>query len=324
MMSASVKNSILSIVAALGVAFAGLAAAFPDKDLTMIVAFPPGGASDIIARPIAADLGKALGKSVIVVNKPGASGNLGAQALAQAQPDGHTLMLTAAAVSVAPALQEDPGFELFKNVQPLTIAGTVPFMLYVRASLPINSVNELFDYMRKNPGKLNYGSAGNGTIVHLAGELLKQKSGLNFVHIPFRGGIQAIQEMVAGNVDFMIDGGPHVVQQIEAGTIRLLAVTTKDRLAEYPKIPTLDESALPGYEVSTWQGIFVTGATPKKIVDLLNKNLVDIITSKESREHLAKLGVVPGGTSVSETESFVRSEMKKWAAVVKEANSKAR
>lgn len=290
--------------------------------MTLIVPFPAGGTSDIIARPLADDLGRALGKTVIVENKPGAAGSLGAQQLAQSAPDGNTIMLTAAAIAVAPAMSSDPGFSLFENVQPVTIAGTIPFMLVAKSSLPVNSTSELIAYARAHPGELNFGSGGNGTIVHLSGELLKQRSGIDFVHIPFRGGVQSIQEIVAGMIDFTIDGGPHVIQQIKAGTIKLLAVATPQRLEAYPEVPTIAESGVKGledFEASAWQGVFVPGGTPSETIEQLNTEIAKSINAPKSRDRLTGLGVVPITGSVADTNTFVHAEVEKWSAVVKSA-----
>jgi tripartite-type tricarboxylate transporter receptor subunit TctC len=316
----------LKMVACAGLFALGPTLAPAADTMTLIVPFPPGGTTDVIARPLAADLGKALDTTVVVENKPGAAGNLGAQAVARSAPDGKTLLLTAAAIAVAPAMYENPGFKLFDTVQPVTIVGTIPFMLVVKKDLPVNSVAELLAYAKENPGKLNFGSGGNGTIVHLAGELLKAKTGLKFTHIPFRGGVQSLQEIVAGNVDFTIDGGPHVVQQIEAGTVKLLAVASDKRLGAYPDVPTIAEAGgaqLAGFEASAWQGAFVRGGTPKAIVETLNREIAVSTNAPTNRERLTKLGVVPIVGSVDETETFVKAEVAKWAEVVKAAGIKA-
>lgn len=287
--------------------------------VTMIVPFPPGGTSDVLARPLAADLAKALGVTMIVDNKPGAAGNIGAQALARSKPDGNTLLFTAAAISVAPALHSDPGFKLFDQIQPVSVVGTVPFMLVVKKGIPANSAKEFFDYVRQNPGKLNLGSGGTGTIVHLAGELLKQRTGLEFTHIPFRGGALAMQDIVAGHVDFTIDGGPHVVTQIEAGTVKLLAVATSQRLAAYPDVPTIAELGVPGFEATAWQALFIRAGTAPDMVEKLNREVAASIAAPANRERLLKLGVLPVASSVKDTERFVRDEVAKWGEVVRAA-----
>jgi tripartite-type tricarboxylate transporter receptor subunit TctC len=320
-MKAIFRGALAGALLAAAVALAP-SATLAQGTVNFIVPFPAGGTSDIIARPLADDLGRALGQTVVVENKPGAAGNIGAQQLAQSTPDGNTIMLTAAAIAVAPAMSADPGFTLFENVVPVTIAGAIPFMLVARNDLPVESTAELIDYAKANPGALNFGSGGNGTIVHLAGELLKQRTGVDFAHIPFRGGVQSVQEIMGGTIDFTIDGGPHVIQQIDAGTIKLLAVATPERLEAYPDVPTMAESGvegLEGFEASAWQGLFVTGGTPAERIEQLNGEVARSINAPPSLERLKGLGVLPMAGSVAETEAFVRAEVEKWAGVVEAA-----
>jgi tripartite-type tricarboxylate transporter receptor subunit TctC len=320
-MKATVCGALVGAILAAAASFSPTTA-IAQGAVTFIVPFPAGGTSDIIARPLADDLGRALGQTVVVDNKPGAAGNIGAQQLAQSGPDGNTIMLTAAAIAVAPAMSADPGFTLFENVVPVTIVGAVPFMLVTRPDLPVASTAELIDYARANPGALNFGSGGNGTIVHLAGELLKQRTGIDFEHIPFRGGVQAIQEIMGGVIDFTIDGGPHVIQQIEAGTIKLVAVATAERLAAYPDVPTMAESGVAGledFEASAWQGLFVPGGTSPERIAQLNAEVAKSVNAPESLDRLKALGVVPVAGPVEQTEAFVRAEVEKWAGAVKAA-----
>ncbi len=239
-----------------------------------MVPFPAGGGtSDLVGRLIAQKLHEAWGQTVIVENKPGASGNIGAALVSKAAPDGYTMMIAAAAISTAPALYKDPGFKMFETLTPVTVIGTVPFMLVVHPSLPVKTVAEFVDYAKKNPNKLSLGSGGNGTIPHLGGELFKSRAGIEFTHIPYKGGILAMNDLVGGQIQFTIDGGSHVVTQVDAGRIRLLAVTGPQRLAAYPDIPTLAESGYPGYEASAWQMLLVPGGTPKPIVDKIQQEV---------------------------------------------------
>lgn len=304
-------------------ALAQEAKAFPSKPITFIVPFPPGGGtSDLLARLVGQKLSEAWGQPVIVENRPGASGNIGAAMLSKAAPDGHTIMIAAAAISTAPALYKDTGFELFKTVQPVTILGKVPFMLVVHPSLPVNNVAEFIDHAKKNPGKLSLGSGGSGTIPHLGGELLKMRAGIQFSHVPYKGGIQAMTDLVGGHIQFTIDGGSHVVSQVDGKKIRLLAVTTPQRLPQYPDTPTLAESGFPGYEASAWQMLFVTGGTPKAIVEKLQAEVARILKLPDVSETLQKGGIVPSGVSVSETEAFLRAESAKWAEVIRVSGAK--
>ena len=297
---------------------------FPLRPITFIVPFPAGGGtSDILARVVAEKLAESWKQAVVVENKPGASGNIGANLLSKAAPDGHTIMIAAAAIATAPALYKDPGFRLFETVQPVTLLGRVPFMLVVHPSLPARSVAEFLEHAKNKPGTLALGSGGNGTIPHLGGELLRMRTGIQFTHVPYKGGILAMTDLVGGHVQFTIDGGSHVVAQIEAGKVRLLAVTTPNRLPQYPDTPTLAESGLPGFEASAWQMLMVTGGTPRPIVEKIQAEVSRILKLPDVAGRLQKLGILAAGTSTSETEAFLRAEMAKWGEVVRASGAKA-
>ena len=311
------------VVASIGAGPVAHAQAYPTKPITIIVPFPAGGGtSDLLARVIAQKLSEAWGQPVIVDNKPGASGNIGAAMVAKSAPDGYTLLMAAAAISTAPALYKDPGFKLFENLTPLTVIGTVPFMLVVHPSLPVTNVAEFIAYAKANPNKLSLGSGGNGTIPHLGGELLKMRAGIQFEHIPYKGGILAMNDLVGGQIQFTIDGGSHVVTQIEAGKIRLIAVTSAQRLPAYPNVPTVAESGFPGYEASAWQMLLVAGGTPKPIVDKIQQEVAKALKSPDVAERLQKLGITSSGISTAETDAFLRAEMLKWGDVVKKTGAK--
>ena len=313
---------------ALGIALGATAAAqdarsFPSKPITIIVPFPSGGGtSDLLGRVLAQKLQEAWGQTVIVENRPGASGNIGASAVAKSPPDGHTLLIAAAAISTAPALYKDPGFKLFETLAPVTVIGTVPFMLVVHPSLPVTSVAQFVDYAKKNPNKLSLGSGGNGTIPHLGGELFKMRAGIDFAHVPYKGGILAMNDLVGGQIQFTIDGGSHVVTQVDAGRIRLLAVTSAQRLPAYPNVPTLAESGYPGYEASAWQMLLVPAGTPKPIVEKVQQEVAKALRSPDVSERLVKLGIVPSGITPGEAEAFLRNEMNKWGEVVRVTGAK--
>ena len=311
------------VVASIGAGPVAHAQAYPTKPITIIVPFPAGGGtSDLLARVIAQKLSEAWGQPVIVDNKPGASGNIGAAMVAKSPPDGYTLLMAAAAISTAPALYKDPGFKLFENLTPLTVIGTVPFMLVVHPSLPVTNVAEFIAYAKANPNKLSLGSGGNGTIPHLGGELFKMRAGIQFEHIPYKGGILAMNDLVGGQIQFTIDGGSHVVTQIEAGKIRLIAVTSAQRLPAYPNVPTVAESGFPGYEASAWQMMLVAGGTPKPIVDKIQQEVAKALKSPDVAERLQKLGITSSGISTAETDAFLRAEMLKWGDVVKKTGAK--
>lgn len=294
----------------------------PTRQVTIVVPFPAGGTSDVLGRLLAQKLGEMWGQTVIVENKPGAAGNIGAAYVAKAPPDGTTLLIGAAAISTAQALYKDPGFKLFETLTPVTVIGTVPFMLVVHPSVPVKTVAEFVDYAKKNPGKLALGSGGNGTIPHLGGELFKMRSGITFTHVPYKGGQLAMNDLVAGQVQFTIDGGAHVVAQIDGGRIRLIATTGRERSPQYPDVPTVAESGYPGYEAGAWQLLLVPGATPASIVEKLQQDVAKALRSADVNARLQKLGIIPSGSTPAETDVFLRAEMKKWGEVIRVTGAK--
>lgn len=321
-LSVRIVGTVALAAAMLAVALPAAAQAWPTKPITVVVPFPAGGTSDVLARAIGQKLTQATGQPVVIDNRPGAAGNVGAAVVAKAPPDGHTLLIGAAAISTAQALYKDPGFRLFETLTPVTVLGTVPFMLVVNPSLPVTSVAQFIDYAKQHPNKLSLGSGGSGTIPHLGGELLKMRAGIVFTHVPYKGGIAAISDLVAGQVQFTIDGGTHVVSQIDAGRIRLLAVTTRERLAQYPNAPTLAESGYPGYEASAWQMLLAPGGTPKAVVERIQQEVARALHAPDVSERLQKLGVIPSGVTPAEAETFLKAEMAKWGEVVRTSGAK--
>jgi tripartite-type tricarboxylate transporter receptor subunit TctC len=245
------------------------------------------------------------------------SGNIGATQVANAAPDGYTLLVAAAAISAAPALYKDPGFRLFESLTPVTVLGVVPLMLVVNPELPVRNVTEFVDYAKKNPDKLSLGSGGNGTIPHLAGELFKMQAGISFVHIPYRGGNQAMAALIGGQIQLTIDGGPHVAPQIAAGKVRLLAVTSAKRLPQYPTTPTLAESGYPGFEASAWTMVLAPGGTPKPVIEKIQADIARAMRAPGMPERLEKLDVQPRTDTPTEAGAFLRNEVAKWGEVIK-------
>lgn len=309
--------TLLAIAAILAPATRAEAQAFPSRPVILIVPFAPGATTDVLARAAAKELSTAWQQPVVVENRPGASGNIGASQVAKAPPDGHTLLVTAAAISASPALYKDPGFKLFETLTPVTVLGVVPLMVVVSPELPVRDFTEFVDYAKKNPGKLALGSGGNGTIPHLGGELLKMRAGIDFVHVPFRGGSQAMLALVGGQIQFTIDGGPHVAPQIVAGKVRLLAVTSAKRLAQYPAIPTVAESGFPGYEASAWTMVLAPGGTPKPLIDKIQADMARALQAPGMAERLEKLDVQVRTDTPAEAADFLRREVAKWDEVIR-------
>ncbi len=293
------------------------AQAFPSRPVTLIVPFAPGATTDVLARAVAQELSIAWRQPVIVENRPGASGNIGATQVANAAADGHTLLVAAAAISAAPALYKNPGFKLFDTLVPVTVLGVVPLMLVVNPELPARTVAEFVDHAKKHPKTLALGSGGNGTIPHLAGELLRMRAGIDFTHIPYRGGSQALTALMGGEIQFTIDGGPHVAPQIAAGKVRLLAVTSEKRLPQYSDIPTLAESGFPGFSASAWTMVLAPGGTPKPLIDKIQTDIARALQQPSMAERLRKLDIQPRTDTPAEAEAFLRQEVAKWGEVIK-------
>lgn len=300
-----------------------LAQDFPARNMRIVVPFSAGATSDLLARSLAQSFAAAWKFTLVVENKPGASTVIGTDVVAKSASDGHTLLVTGAAIGVIPALMPKLPFELYKDLQPVTIIGVVPCMLLVHPSLLAKSVQELVAYAKANPGTLTFSSGGNGTIPHMGGELLKMRAGLNMTHVPYKGGADAIVALIGGQVQLSIDGGPHVQGHIKSGKLRTLAVATRERLADYPNVPTIAESGFPGFESNVWQSLWVTGGTPAAVVRKISDEAMRALRTAEMTERLLAVGVTPIGNSPAEAEKFVRAETVKWSAVIKAAGIKA-
>ena len=300
-----------------------LAQEYPTKTIRIIAPFSPGATSDVLGRAIGQKLATAWNVTVVNENKPGGGGVVGAEIVAKAPPDGHTLLAAAAAIGVIPALLPKLPFELYKDLVPITLIGTVPFMMLVHPSVPANTVQEFIAYARANPGKMNFGSGGNGTIPHMGGELMKLRAGLDMTHVPFKGGADSLTALLGGQIQMTIDGGPHVIGHIRSGALRLLGVATLQRLPEFPNTPTIAESGLPGFESNAWQSLWVTGGTPPATIRKISAEVMAILRSPDIVERLKAMGVTPIGSTPAEAETFIRAETAKWAAVIKASGAKA-
>jgi tripartite-type tricarboxylate transporter receptor subunit TctC len=297
------------------------------KPITYLVPFPAGGTTDLLARLIAQKLGPALGTSVIIDNKGGAGGSIGSEVAARAAPDGFTLLggtISSHAINVS--LYPKIGYDPQKSFAPVTLIGTNPVVLVVNQASPYKTLKELLDASRAKPGGLSSASAGTGTSQHLALELMAFKSGVKFTHVPYKGSGPAIQDVIGGQVDMMFDttvvAGPH----IQSGKLRALAVTSAKRLASMPNVPTVAESGIPGltdFEVVSWQAIFVPAGTPTPIVDRLHNEIRKILAEPEMQEKLKGFGMEPADMTTAQIAAFQKSEVEKWAQVIKAANIKA-
>ena len=308
----------LALLAAAGLlAGAVQAADWPARPITLVVPFPPGGPTDMVARVLAQSVGEQLGQSVVVDNKPGANGNIGNAFVAKAAPDGYTVLYNTSSITLSPALYKKLSYDLRKDLMPVTLSAVVPLALVVNPQLPVKTVAELVDYAKKNPGKLSYGSAGNGNVTHLAAFQVAQHFGIEAAHVPYKGSAPADVDLVAGQIQFMTDTINSVAPFINDGKLRLLAVSTAKRLANFPAAPTLAESGMAGFEAGAWQGVMVPAKTPQPVIDRLNQAFVQALKSPAVLEKLRVQSTEPLGSTPTEYAAYIEKELARWASVVK-------
>jgi tripartite-type tricarboxylate transporter receptor subunit TctC len=292
------------------------AQAYPAKPIRLVVPYSPGGGADNAARILAARLSTTLGQSVVIDNRPGGSGMIGAQAVAQAAPDGYTVLYDASAFAVNPALRK-MAFDPAKDLVPVSLAVTVPNIFLVPPSAPYKTVKEFVDYARKHPGEVTYASYGAGSAAHLIGELLKNQAGIDLLHVPYKGGAPALTDLMGGQVNSYFANAASGMSYVKSGKLRALAVTSAKRMAAMPDVPTLAESGFKNFEVLEWNGFFVPKGTPKEVVARLSKEIQSATMDPATRQKLQGLGVDPVGSSPEEFSKFVQAEMSRWAALVK-------
>jgi tripartite-type tricarboxylate transporter receptor subunit TctC len=313
----------IALLAVAGLAGAGTALAqYPNKPIKLIVGFPPGGGSDAAARLTAAALGDKLGQPVIVENKAGANTIVGTQ-FVQSQPaDGYTLLFVSASFAINPSLYKLP-YDPVKDFVPVTLVATVPLLLITHNDVPVKNVAELVALAKSQPGKLTYASFGQGSAAHLAGEMFCAMTGTEILHVPFKGSGPAITELLGGRVTMFFPGIGSAMPLVKDGKLKGLAVSTANRVAAAPEIPTVTESAVPGFVITTWESIQAPAGTPPEVVAKLNAALKEVLATKELREKLIALGLEPDGQkSPAETGQFIRAEMQKFGKLVKDRNIK--
>ena len=296
---------------------------YPSKPIRLVVTFPPGGITDFTARALAPRLGEALGQPVIVENRTGSGGNIGTDFVAKAPPDGHTLLIAAPPNAISVSLYKTLPFDTRKDLAPVALVGSGVNVLVISAKTPLNSVRELVEHAHSNPGKLNFASNGNGTSIHLSGELLKYYGKFDAVHVPFRGAPAAMVALLAGDVDFMFDALSISAPQIRAGKIRLLAVTSRTRSPMFPDAPTLVESGFPEFEVSGWTGVMTTGGTPQAVVARLEAELRRILSDRELIAAFEKPGMTASFAGARDFARFLDEEINRWAIAVKHSGAQA-
>lgn len=295
-------------------------AKFPQRPVTLVVPTPPGGSTDFTARLIAEPLTRALGQSVVVDNKPGASGNIGNQFVARSKPDGYTLLMAYSGYQVGnPHLFKDAGWDPLKDFVPVAMVTRAPQVFAVNAALPVNSLQELIAYAKKNPGKLNYASSGNGSIQHIAGELFKQLTGTFITHIPYRGSGPAVQDLLAGTVDLYVTTPASVVAHIKSGRLRALAVTSPKRLSSLPDVPTATEAGLKGYDLDSWFALYAPVGTPAAVVQQINAEVNKILQQPDIRKKAEDSGTSVEAFTPAQLGEFTRKELDYWGGVIKSA-----
>ena len=314
----SLKKYLLAACACVALA---AHAAFPERPITIVVPYAPGGAADAVARVIASRMGTRLGGSVIVDNKAGASGTIGAAYVAKAQADGYTMLYDATPYSINPHLFPKMPYAA-DALQPLSLVLLAPNMLIVPANSPFRNVGELIAKAKAQPGKLNFASGGSGTVQRLASELFRQKLGLDMVHVPYKSGGPAIADTMGGQVDFMFSTIAASYPLVASGKLRALAVSAPERSKRLPDVPTVAEAAIPGYEAYEWNGMFVPAGTPAPIAAQLQKALVEVLQEDEVKQRLADLGAQPIGSTPAEFAAFLKKEDAKWGEVVRKGHIK--
>ncbi len=319
-----IRRYIAAIVAAVGclLTAASYSQGYPAKPIRFLVGFPPGGTSDILARTIGQKLAESFGQQVVIENRPGAGGNIGAEAAAKSAPDGYTIFMCTTSQAISASLYSKLNYDLVRDFAPITQAVNYTNLLVVHPSLPVKSVKELIALATAKPGQLNYGTAGNGTPPHMTGELFKSYTGVKIQHVPYKGGAPAIADLLGGQITIMFDNVPPLLPHVKAGKMRPLAVTSLQRINVLREVPTLDEGGLKGFDSVAWNGVLAPAGTPQEIIIRFNAEIVRILSLPDVRERLSSQGADPVGSTPDHFGAWIRSEIRKWAKVVKDSGAK--
>jgi tripartite-type tricarboxylate transporter receptor subunit TctC len=301
-----------------------LAQAFSGKSIRLIVPFPAGGPTDIVARPLAQLLADALDANVVVENRGGAGGSVGAESVAKAPPDGLTLLMgTVGTHAINAALYRKLGYDAVRDFTPIALVAAAPVAIVAHPAQPMDSVASLIALARRMPGRLSYGTAGNGTPGHLTAVMFKAASGIELTHVPYRGSAPAVTDLLGGQVQSMFDNAPSAMPHIQAGRLRPIAITSPQRSPLLPDVPTVAESGHAGFDVQSWFGLALPHGTPQPIVDKLNTELNKVLALPDVKKRLAELGATPAGGTPADMRAFIAAEIKRWNAVVKASGAKA-
>ena len=295
---------------------------YPNQAIRMVVPYPPGGPTDITARVVAAEMSKTIGQSVVIDNRPGASGMIGSEMVTKATPDGYTLLANASIHVINPSVYPDMRFDAIKDFTPITQLAQVPLVLVVPANSPIKSVKDLVEYAKANPGKVNFGSAGSASAQHLAGESFKIAAGIQMQHIPYKGSAPALTDLAGGQLQLMFDSMPSATPMINSGKLRAIAVTTTVRAKARPDLPTIAESGFPGFDISTWYAYWAPKGTPADIIEKLAASAAQALKNPEVIAKYEAMGAEPVGSTPAQFAAYVESEAKKWNDIVKKSGAK--
>jgi tripartite-type tricarboxylate transporter receptor subunit TctC len=308
--------------ALLALPFAAGAQSYPTRPIRMLVPFPAGGTVDFFARVISPRLSEALGQQVVVDNRAGAGGNIAAEAVAHAAPDGYTLLMGSEIVAINISLYAKLGYDPVKDLEPVTLVGTVPNILITSPSFSAHSLKELIGIAKAKPGQLSYASTGYGTSSQLSSELMKSMAGIHVLHIPYKGGAPAVADLMGGQIEMMFINMPTGLPQVKAGKVKVLGVTSMRRVPQLPDVPTIDEAGLKGFETYAWSGVYAPAGTPRAIVERLNTEINRILKMPDIRAQLAVQGADAAGDSPEQFKRFTADEISKWAKVIKTSGAR--
>ena len=295
---------------------------FPVKPVKIIVPFPAGGTVDFFARVLSSKLSDSLGQAVLVENRAGAGGNIAVEAVAKSAPDGYTLLMGSEIVAINTSLYSKLAYDPVKDLTPITLVGTVPNILIVHPSMPVNTVKELITLAGKSPGKISFASTGQGTSSHLSAELFKLMANVDLLHVPYKGGPPAVADLIGGQVNMMFINMPTGLAHVKSGKARILAVSSSRRVPQLPDVPTVDQAGLKGYETAAWSGLYAPAGTPPEVIARLHAEVVKILKMPSVREQLAGQGAEAGGDTPEEFGRFTRDEISKWAKIIKISGAK--